>query len=77
MTDLLRRWHDHFQYLGQSRYSSRTSNNSLDTDLLFHSSLANEDGVLDEDLTIEEAKRAVGSLKNRKSRVLMGSLQSV
>ena len=66
-TDLLRCWHDYFQSLGQSRHSNRANNSILDTDLLFHSSFANKDGVLDENLTIEEVERAVKSLKNCKS----------
>ena len=52
---------------GQSRHFSRANNSILDTDLLFCSSFANKNGVLDENLTIEEVERAVKSLKNCKS----------
>ena len=65
--DLLKCWHDHFQTLGQSTQCGRTDNNIIDTDLLFNSSLANKDGVLDDEFTIEEVERAVHSLKNGKS----------
>ena len=55
------------QSLGQFRHSSSANNSILDTDLLFRSSFANKDGVLDDNLTIEEVERAVNSLKNGKS----------
>ena len=66
-TNLLRCWHHHFHSLDQSRHYSRANNSILDTDLLFNSSFANKDGVLDEDLTIEEVERAINSLRNGKS----------
>ncbi len=57
-TDLLKCWHDHFQALVQSKFSSENCK-ALDNNLLYQAFLLNKDDILDDNLTLEEVERAI------------------
>ena len=70
--DLLKCWHDHFVALGKSKLptsnmSSREPSDFINSDLLFKSSLHNEDFVLDYEIEMEEVVAAVKGMRNGKS----------
>ena len=66
-TDLLWCWHDHFQALSKSKSSASNCSGILSGDLLLSSSKANDDQVLNYDISIEEVEGVIKSLKNGKS----------
>ena len=53
--------------LGETAGSNNDLQNVVDSNLLYESSKANEDSVLDQDITLEEIDYAVKSMQNGKS----------
>ena len=64
---LLQCWRNHFSMLGETAGSNNDLQNVVDSNLLYESSKANEDSVLDQDITLEEIDYAVKSMQNGKS----------